>query len=347
MWKPTDASVGQDDGCTIGHDSAPVSQLKRRGRAGKRGSGMAQEKRQSDPAIDGAESSLESVAAYIERIGERVRGMRAQRGMTRKDLSKHSGISERYLAQVEAGKANMSISMLWRIAEAMDIGMGEVLPTADGNGIELAPLRAFIARLPLEQQKAAYAVVLRHFAGAQGPVGGVALVGLRGAGKTTLGRLLAQEVGIPFVRLGEVIEKLGGMETGAIFSLRGQRTYRRLERQALEEVLASHDKVVLEVGGSLVSEKQTFDRLLSTFFTVWVRAQPHEHMERVFKQGDLRPMEGKSDEAMEDLKHILAEREPYYQAANYVLDTSGRAPEDCLHELIGKTKCYCCEYQWG
>ena len=271
---------------------------------------MAQNRQEPEPLFDEELDSQGSVASYIQRIGERVRGMRAQRGITRKDLAKHSGVSERYLAQVETGKANMSISMLWRIAEAMDVGMGDLLPGNGSSEIDLAPLRDFIGRLTREEQKEAYKLLLKHHAGPQGRVGGIALVGLRGAGKTTLGHRLAQEFEIPFIKLSDVIERLAGMEISEVFSLRGQRTYRRLERQALKEVLQSHDKVVLEVGGSLVSEKQTFDLLLSSFYTVWVRAAPEAHMQRVAAQGDFRPMDGKMDEAMEDLKHILAEREP-------------------------------------
>lgn len=308
---------------------------------------MAQQKQTSELLIEDEFDESESITEYIDRIGERVRGMRAQRGITRKDLAKHSGISERYLAQVETGKANMSISMLWRIAEAMNVGMGDLLPGSQRTEIDLAPLRDFIGRLTREEQKEAYQMLLKHHAGPQGQVGGIALLGLRGAGKTTLGSRLAAAFNIPFVKLSDVIESIAGMEISEVFSLRGQRTYRRLERQALDEVLQAHDKVVLEVGGSLVSEKETFDLLLGRFYTVWLRASPEAHMQRVAAQGDFRPMEGKMDEAMDDLKHILAEREPYYQAANYTLDTTGRSAEDCLDELKGKSKCYTCEWQWS
>lgn len=308
---------------------------------------MAKDKQEMTTTIDEDPGVSESVDYYIDQIGQRVRGVRAQRGITRKNLAMHSGVSERYLAQVETGQANMSISMLWRIAEAMDVGMGDLLPNNHGVEVELAPLREFIGRLSRDEQKEAYKLLLKHYAGPRGPVGGVALLGLRGAGKTTIGSRLAAEFHIPFIKLSDVIERIGGMEISEIFSLRGQRTYRRLERQALQEVLDKNDKVVLEVGGSLVSEKQTFDQLLSSFFTVWVRATPSEHMSRVVEQGDFRPMEGKTDEAMEDLKHILAEREPYYQAANYILDTSGRSVDECLQELKGKSKCYTCEWQWS
>ncbi|HXH03665.1 MAG TPA: helix-turn-helix transcriptional regulator [Candidatus Competibacteraceae bacterium] len=286
------------------------------------------------------------ISAYIAHIGERVRGLRARRGMTRKDLSKHSGISERYLAQVEGGEANISITLLWRIAQAMNVEFHELLPYNSKPAIQVAPLLAFLERLSPEQQKSAYSLLLKHFADAKGPVHGVALIGLRGAGKTTLGSLLAKEMSIPFLRLGEIIEKFAGMGVGEIFSLGGQQAYRRLEHQAVQHVIDNYDNVILEAGGSLVSEKETYDLLLTSFYTVWVRAQPEEHMSRVIAQGDFRPMAG-NQEAMEDLRRILTEREPYYQAANYVLDTSGRSVEDCLQELVTKVRRYCCPWQWS
>ncbi len=291
------------------------------------------------------ENDAQSQAAlktYINTIANRVRGMRAQRGMTRKDLSKHSGISERYLAQVETGKANMSIALLWRLAEAMDVGLSEILPYECSACVEHPPLKQFLAGLDADQERRAYQLLQQHFSAP--PSGdsetgfqGVALIGLRGAGKTTLGKLLAERTGTPFVRLSDVIEQQGGLELHELFTLFGQKAYRRLERQAIDHILQSYDKVVLEIGGSLVSEKSTYSRLLNSFFTVWVRAKPEEHMSRVMAQGDTRPMEA-SQKAMDDLKLILAEREPYYMAANEVLDTSGRSVEACAQELISKCR---------
>lgn len=287
-----------------------------------------------------------SYTEYMSQIADLVREMRAQRGMTRKDLSKQSDISERYLAQVETGKANISIALLWRLAASMGVTFNSFLPKENSPEIELTPLKKFLAGLSLEQEKNAYEMLLKHFANNKGPVHGVALIGLRGAGKSTLGRLLAKEVGIPFVSLAEVIEKLAGVELQEILSMFGQRAYCRLEREALDYVLDNYDTMVLEVGGSLVSEKDTFDHLLSSFYTVWVRAKLEDHISRVFKQGDNKPLRD-STHAMEDLKLILTEREPHYMAANWAINTSGRSIDECVKELTAKCKCYCCQWQWG
>lgn len=281
----------------------------------------------------------EPIAAYIAGIGERTRGLRAERGMSRKDLSRHSGISERYLAQLEGGQANISVTLLWQIAEALNVEFQELLPSGDAPGIQLKPLLSFLERLSLDQQKAAYSLLRKTFTDAPGPAQGVALLGLRGGGKSTLGKLLAAELEIPFVRLGDVIEELAGMKTAELFSLGGQKAYRRLEHQAVREVIERRETVVMETGGSLVSEQGTYNDVLSAFYTVWIKASPEEHMNRVVAQGDLRPMQD-SAEAMSDLRRILTERESNYSAANYVLDTSGRSIEDCLRELVEQCSYY-------
>lgn len=279
------------------------------------------------------------IEAYIAGIGERTRGIRAQRGMSRKDLSRHSGISERYLAQLESGQANISVALLWQLAEALHVEFQELLPDSHSRAVQLKPLLTFLGRLSLAQQKAAYSVLLKQFSDAKGPVHGVALVGLRGGGKTTLGGLLAQRLEVPFVRVGDVIESLAGMKIPELFSLGGQKAYRRLEHQAVRQVIGQDQCVVVETSGSLVSEQRTYDALLGSFYTVWIKASPEEHMSRVIAQGDLRPMQG-SSEAMTDLELILEERESYYSAANYVLDTSGRSVQDCLQELVGQCRPY-------
>lgn len=279
------------------------------------------------------------VRDYIAGIGERTRGLRAERGMSRKDLSRHSGISERYLAQLEGGQANISVALLWQIAEALNVGFQDLLPAGDGLGIQLKPLQSFLEHLSVDQQKAAYRLLRKTFTDAPGPAQGVALLGLRGGGKTTLGQRLSEELKLPFVHLGDLIEELAGMETAELFSLGGQKAYRRLEHQAVRQVIDRHETVVLETGGSLVSEQETYNDVLGSFYTVWIKASPEEHMERVIAQGDLRPMRD-STEAMSDLRRILAERESNYSAANYVLDTSGRGVEDCVRELVEQCKYY-------
>lgn len=290
-------------------------------------------------AEDSTASASDSIQAYIGGIGDRTRGLRAERGMSRKDLSRHSGISERYLAQLESGQANISVTLLWQIAEALNVDFPELLPSAEAPGIQLKPLLSFLERLTLEQQQAAYSLLRKTFTDAPGPALGVALLGLRGGGKTTLGTRLAEELELPFIRLGDLIEELAGMKIAELFSLGGQKAYRRLEHQAVRQVIERRETVVLETGGSLVSEQQTYNDVLSSFYTVWVRASPEEHMNRVVAQGDLRPMQD-STEAMSDLRRILAERESNYSAANYVLDTSGRGVDDCLRELVDQCRYY-------
>jgi XRE family aerobic/anaerobic benzoate catabolism transcriptional regulator len=270
---------------------------------------------------------------YITGIGDRIRAMRTSRGMIRKDLSRQSGVSERYIAQVETGKANISIAMLWRIAQSMGVRIPELFPDCDARSGN-APLLLFLSRLDKEQQDAALALLKRRFGKSNQQVRGVALIGLRGAGKSSLGRMLADEFGVRFVQISELIEKYAKMSTAELFSLGGQKAYRRMEMQALDEALGDSSKIVLETGGSLVTQPDTFKLLLDSYYTVWVKASPEEHMNRVLAQGDLRPMAGSdNDEAMEDLKLILREREVGYSQADYILDTSHRSLLDCAQEL--------------
>ncbi|MCC5809560.1 MAG: helix-turn-helix transcriptional regulator [Ectothiorhodospiraceae bacterium] len=282
----------------------------------------------------------EDIDRQLALVSERVRALRARRGMTRKDLSRHSDISERYLAQLESGAANPSIAVLLRIAYAMDVDFRELLPGRSEPGLRLTPLVEMLQRLSPDQEQEAYELLSKHFSRHQGPCRGIALIGLRGAGKSTLGARLAARFNVPFIRLGEMVERMGGMELGELFSLGGQKAYRRLERQALQRVIDSHPLAVVEAGGSLVSEPETFQLLRASYHTVWVRAVPEDHMSRVISQGDLRPMAGDNEEAMEDLRRILAEREPYYRTANAMLETSGRSIEDCLEELAGMAEEY-------
>ncbi len=271
---------------------------------------------------------------YIAELSERIRGLRAARGMTRKQLSHHSSISERYLAQLEAGNANPSVALLWRVAAALGVDFNHLLVSGPEKAGADADLLGLIQRLSAPDRRVAYEVLQARFGGPRpSRCAGIALIGLRGAGKTTLGRGLAARLELPFVRLTERIEALGGMEIGELFSLGGQSSYRRLERQALEEVAAAGPPSVLEVGGSLVSEAETFALLRTHFYTVWLRAQPREHMERVIRQGDMRPMEGDNTRAMADLERILAEREVEYARAETSLDTSQRTEAECLAEL--------------
>lgn len=244
--------------------------------------------------------------AYLAQLGERVRQVRARRGMTRKLLARDSGVSERYLAQLEAGAGNISILLLRRIAVAM--------------GLPLVHLIEEAAERPVEYTWAARA-------------GRIALIGLRGAGKTTLGRRLAERLGVPFVEMASAIAAESGTSLSEIFSLYGQGAYRRYERRALERVLAGHERAVIATGGSLVSEPGTFELLLRSCHTIWVQASPAEHMGRVMAQGDLRPMQA-SREAMADLKRILETRQALYAKADAAVDTSGRTIDESFHDLL-------------
>ncbi|RAU23039.1 transcriptional regulator [Paramagnetospirillum kuznetsovii] len=272
--------------------------------------------------------------AMAKRLGDRVKRFRARRGMSRKDLSQHASISERYLAQLESGQANVSYNILWLLAQAMDLPICELIePDAEGHHPDLALARKFMESLTPDQQSEAYVILRQSFKRGLKLSRRVALVGLRGAGKTTLGEKLAERYGVPFVRVTSVIEQIAGMDMTEILLSMGQKGYRKLEFSALETTLASHASMVLEAGGSLVSESATYDLLLQSSFTVWLQASPEEHMRRVMSQGDLRPIEGQGQAAMEDLKSILDARRHLYGRADAVLSTSGKTWEESLEEL--------------
>ncbi len=287
---------------------------------------------QLGPAPAGDESAR--LAALTGEIGLRVRRARQKRGLTRRQLAERSGISLRYLAQLEGGSANVSVAVLWKVAGSLGAGLVEFIPETADASTPAEPLEHLVRRLSPRERQWAYELLLRNLGGATDRKRGIALVGLRGAGKSTLGERLAAHYAAPFVRLGDVIAELGSMEVGELFSLGGQTLYRRLEHQALQHVIVGHERVVLEVGGSLVMQEMTHDLLLRSFTTVWIRATPEEHMQRVLRQGDLRPMAGNVGAAMDDLRAILDQREPRYRLADHVIDTSGRDEESCLRDLV-------------
>ena len=295
----------------------------------------------SMPSRKQGATSPGDIEAYSTAIGQRVRGARARRGMTRKDLSKHSEISQRYLSQVESGEANISVLLLSRIGKALNLGIHELLPPSPHrDNHSTGQLERLLNGLAPAQLEEASQILLRHFGRGPAEKRGVALIGLRGGGKSTLGKLLASSYDIPFVHLGHVIESLAGVELSEIFSRGGQETYRALEKQAVEQVLQTHERVVMETGGSLVSEQDTYDLVLRSYYTVWVQATAAEHMERVLQQGDMRPMRG-NREAMADLKLILDERASQYELAHYKLNTAGRSINDCLEELAHESHSWC------
>ncbi len=280
----------------------------------------------------GADAGSES--GYLKLLGERVRQTRARRGMTRRILARDSGVSERYLAQLETGQGNVSILLLRQVARALDIPAEALVLDGPEPPVDFVHTTEFLRRLPAAELAEARRVLVQHFGGVDLDVrrGRIALIGLRGAGKSTLGAMLAGRLEVPFLELDRLIEQESGVSLSVIFDLYGQSGFRRLERRVLDEVIERHPRFVLATGGSLVSEPGTFERLLTMCFTVWLRATPEEHMQRVIAQGDMRPM-ADNREAMSDLRRILDVREPLYRKADTVIDTSGRSAEESIEML--------------
>ena len=271
----------------------------------------------------------------LKLLAERVRQARARRGMTRKMLARHSGVSERYLAEIEAGKGNISVLVLRRLAKALNVSVDNLLFEGSEPPVELVHSVEFLRRLSLDDLKLARQLLLHQFGGIDPAARHrrIALIGLRGAGKSTLGAALAERLEMPFLELDQIIEQESGLTLSLIFDFHGQSGFRQLERQCLEEVMKRYPCFVMATGGSLVSEPGTFERLLSSCFTVWLKASPEEHMQRVVAQGDMRPMSN-NREAMSDLQRILAEREILYSKADIQVDTAERTVEDSLETLI-------------
>jgi len=276
---------------------------------------------------------VELDADYLRRLGERVRQARARRGMTRKILARDSGVSERYLAQLESGRGNASVLLLRQIARALNLPVSDLVQDENGKPVELTLIQQFLERLPAAKLGAVRAHLIREFGSSYGERRNrIALIGLRGAGKSTLGAQLARRLGSAFVELDHEIEAEAGTSLHEIFLLHGQQGFRRYERRALERTLENNERCVIATGGSLVSEPGTYDLLLSTCFTVWLKAAPEEHMARVAAQGDYRPMAG-NREAMDDLRRILDGRAKLYAQADLTIDTAGRTVDASLEEL--------------
>jgi XRE family aerobic/anaerobic benzoate catabolism transcriptional regulator len=271
---------------------------------------------------------------FLHAFGERIRAERARRGMSRKLLAHHAGISERYITQIESGKGNISIVLLRHVASALGLPLARLVEE-ESPSPEMTLLRQFLSRLSPAQLSEAHASLAGLFASDAALLRNdrLALVGLRGAGKTTLGAALAKAKGIPFFELDREIERLSGASLAVILEMYGQQAYRRYEMQALQELIEGQPQFVVATGGGIVSEAATYEVLLRHCFTVWVRATPEEHMSRVIAQGDRRPMAG-SDQAMDDLRRILAERTPLYARADLTIDTTGAREDETVRDLL-------------
>lgn len=265
------------------------------------------------------------------RLGARVRRARQMRGISRRVLSESSEVSPRYLAQLEAGEGNISIGLLQRVAQALDYKVEWLIGEDDpweSDALQVTELY----RQASDEVKASVMNTLRPQPIGDAQADRICLIGLRGAGKSTLGALLGAELGLPFIELTTRIEEMAGMPLSEVMAFYGQDGYRNLEAQALDRVIAAHDRLVLAVAGGIVAEPATYTNLLNRFHTVWLRASPSEHMDRVRAQGDERPMAG-NPKAMEQLKCILASREMLYGRADAQMDTSGRTVNASLTEL--------------
>jgi len=273
-------------------------------------------------------------AEFLRAVGERIREARSRRGMSRRILARDSAVSERYLAQLEAGLGNISIALLRQIAHAMGLPISDLVREGPDRPVELTLLIQTLGRLSPQELSQARKLLTGQFGSAAESERHhrVALIGLRGAGKSTLGARLAKELRVPFIELDREIEREAGARLGEIFDLYGQAAYRRYERRALENVIERHDRAVIATGGSIVSEAATFDLLLSACYTIWLTADPEEHMARVIAQGDYRPM-ADNEEAMEDLRRILVGRNSLYSKADATVSTSGKKPEQSYKEL--------------
>jgi XRE family transcriptional regulator, aerobic/anaerobic benzoate catabolism transcriptional regulator len=270
---------------------------------------------------------------FLASIAMSVRAARARRGLTRKQLADEAGVSSRKLSQLEMADGSISVLLLRRITDALNISLADLFMAVREPQPEKRFIQNLLERLPDHRLQEVAQKLMREFGeDLKLRWSRLALIGLRGAGKSTLGTKIAKEFKVPFVELDSEIEKDAGIPLAEIFSLYGQSGYRRIERRTLERVLQQFERVVISIGGGVVSEKENYDYLLKNCFTIWIKAQPDEHMARVIAQGDFRAM-ADNDEAMEDLRRILEAREPFYERADGIVDTSGETAEQSFAKL--------------
>jgi len=276
--------------------------------------------------------AVEEESIFLTELGRRVRHARTLRGLSRKLLSQTSGLSERYIAQLESGQGNVSIILLRRVANAMGVRLDDLIA-----GESMAPDWPLVRDL-LGQASAEQIALAKGILSGQAPARGeapqprVAVVGLRGAGKSTLGRRVAERLGWTFVELNAEIERENALSVKEIFAIYGQEGYRRLEQVALRRLTEHPGPLILATSGGIVAEPLTSALLLQAFFTIWLRARPEEHMQRVRDQGDLATT-GDHPSAMQELRAVLASREPLYARASSVVDTSDVPVETMVDRL--------------
>jgi len=279
-------------------------------------------------ATDEVDDTIDDERQFIALIGQRIADKRKQLKFSRRVLSERSGLSQRYLVQLENGDGNISIGRLYQLAKALhcpiDYFLSHVYASADTNNIAARYAAAS------DEQKAAVRHILQVDGSRQRRI---CLIGLRGAGKSTLGRMTAEALSLPFLELNSEIESLSAMPVDEMMALYGQEGYRRMEKRALAQIADNTDTLVLAAAGGGVSDVETFEFLLQHFHTVWLRATPAEHMQRVMDQGDYRPMAGNPD-AMQELESILERRESRYARAHHTLDTAGRSRDESCADLV-------------
>lgn len=279
-----------------------------------------------------APEPLDAGAKLIQTLAGKVATLRKQRGLSRRVLSEMSGVSPRYLAQLEAGEGNISVLLLQRVASALDARIEALLTEQTPLDHDVLRVAALYHQAPEEVQQQVCSMLAP-----QNPrllrAGRICLIGLRGAGKSTLGARAGEALGIPFVELNREIEEAADMPLAEVMAFYGEVGYRKLEAEALERVSARHDRMVLAVAGGIVTEEDTFAHLLERFHTVWIRTSPAEHMQRVRGQGDHRPMQG-NPAAMAHLKDLLQARTPLYARADAQVDTANRTVGSSLNTLL-------------
>lgn len=287
----------------------------------------------------GRKQLLRDDGDYLGSVGQRVRSLRVRLGMTRRTLASHSGVSERFLAEVENGTGNASLLVLRQLARALNAPVESLVLESAPPSAEFMRASEILRTLSPQELARAQEWLDGNFrpSAAGDRRRRIALLGLRGAGKSTVGSMLAERLRYPFLELDRLIEKVSGSSLSAIFDLYGMNGFRRMERRCLEDVLAQYPEFVLATGGSLVSEPATYQRLLRSCYTVWLKADPEDHMQRVIRQGDTRPM-AERPEAMADLKRILREREQLYAKADLTVDTSECPPRESLARIATRLR---------